>query len=138
MALSNDVRGVAEDAGQIAGLLGNALEQLGKLVQNEMQLAKAEMSQKVSLAGKGVAYLIGAAILLIPVLVLLLMTLALWLQSFGFSEVTSFLIATAAGAVVSLVLGLTGKKYLTAEQLTPKVTLQQIHRDMQAAKEIAK
>jgi hypothetical protein len=139
MALSDDARGVAQDARYITGLLGSAVEQLGKLVDNEMQLAKAEMSQKLGRAAMGAAYLVGAAVLLIPVLVMLLMTLAIWLHTSGwFSEVTSYLIATGVGVLLSLILGLLGKSYLSAEQLKPKVTLGQIERDIQAAKELAK
>src|SRR5687767_14141248 len=72
MSMMDEARAVANDARSIAGLLGNAVDQLGKLVQNELQLAKAEMAQKLAPAGMGVAYLAGAAIFIVPVLVMLL------------------------------------------------------------------
>ena len=37
------------------------VEQLGKLVQNETQLARTEMAEKITQAGIGIAYLAGAA-----------------------------------------------------------------------------
>ncbi len=58
-----------------SALFGDAVEQLGKLVQNETQLAKAELTQKITQAGIGAAYIGGAAILFIPVLVVLLIFL---------------------------------------------------------------
>lgn len=127
-----------EEARSVANLLGTAVEQLGKLVQNEVQLAKAEIAQKLVQAGMGMAFLVGAAILLIPCFVLLMIALALWLNQTGLSLVTSHLIAAGVGLVVSMVLAIIGKSYLTPENLSPKVTLQQIERDVATAKELAK
>jgi Putative Actinobacterial Holin-X, holin superfamily III len=131
MSLSNDVR-------SIPALFGDAIEQLGKLVSNEVQLARAEISEKVAQAGMGVAYVAAAGVLMIPVLVVLLITLALWLNQMGMSPVVSHLIAAAVGAAVSLILGLVGLNHLKPEKLTPTVTIQQVERDVAAAKELAK
>ena len=46
MALADEARAIAGEAREMAGLMGEAMEQLGKLLQNEVELAKAEMSQK--------------------------------------------------------------------------------------------
>jgi len=120
-------------------LVGDAVEQLGKLVQNEAQLARAEISQKLTQAGLGAAYLAGAAILAIPVLVVLMIALALWLSSaFAITPAAAHLIVAAAGSVLALVLGLAGASYLKPENLKPKVTLRQVERDMQTAKELAR
>ena len=130
---------LAGDLHSIPQLVGDAVEQLGKLVQNEAQLARAEVAQKLGQAGMGAAYLGAAAILIIPVLVVLLITLALWLnQYFGLSPVTSHIVAAAAGAVVSAVLALIGMSYLKPENLSPKVTIRQVERDIAAAKEMAR
>ena len=43
MRLANEARSVAAEARGIATLMGDAVEQFGKLVQNEVELAKAEM-----------------------------------------------------------------------------------------------
>lgn len=131
MSLSNDYR-------SISALFGDAIEQLGKLVQNEAQLARAEISEKVAQAGMGVAYVAAAGILMIPVLVVLLIALALWLNQMGMSPISAHLIAAAIGAGVSLVLGVVGLNRLKPEKLKPTVTIQQVERDMAAAKELAK
>ena len=44
---------LSEDFNAIPKLFGDAVEQLGKLVQNEAQLARAELSQKITQAGIG-------------------------------------------------------------------------------------
>ena len=131
MSLTNDVR-------SIPALFGDAIEQLGKLVSNEVQLARAEISEKVGQAGMGVAYVAAAGVLMIPVLVVLLITLALWLIQSGMSPIVSHLIAAAVGAVVSLILGVVGLNHLKPEKLTPTVTTQQLELDVAAAKELAK
>lgn len=129
---------LSRNGNTIPELLGDTVEQLGKLVQNEVALARAEISQKVTLAGMGAAYFAGAAILVIPVIVMLLITLALWLESRDFSPVTSHLLAALLGGVISVALALVGKSYLKPENLKPTVTAQQIERDIAAAKELAK
>jgi hypothetical protein len=132
MALSDDLHCIPR-------LVGDAVEQLGKLVQNEAQLARAELSEKLTLASMGAAYLACAGILAVPVLVLLLIALALWLTAaFGMSPATAHVLAAAAGAIVSLVLALVGLSYLKPENLKPKVTIRQVERDMEAAKEMAR
>jgi len=129
---------VTKEIQEISGLFGDALEQMGKLVQNETELAKAELSQKMNQAAMGVSYMAGAAILVIPVVVMLLLTLALWLADRGLSPALSHLIATGVGATIAAVLGAVGMKYLKPEELTPTVTIQQVERDVAAVKEMAR
>jgi VIT1/CCC1 family predicted Fe2+/Mn2+ transporter len=129
---------LSEDLHVIPKLFGDAVEQLGKMVQNEVQLARAELSQKINQASIGAAYVIGAAILCIPVVVVLLIALALWLTQLGLSPVVAHLAAAACGAAVSFVLALVGMSYLKPENLKPKVTIQQVQRDITTAKELAR
>lgn len=50
----------------ISQLVGNSLAELSKLVQNEIDLARAELSDKVALTGGAVKLIAAGAILLIP------------------------------------------------------------------------
>jgi hypothetical protein len=129
---------LAEDVREIPRLMGDAVEQLGKLVRNEAQLAQAELSQKVVQAGLGAAYIAGAAMLAVPVLVLLLIALALWMTQLGVNAALAHLIAAGVGLVASVVLALVGKSYFTPENLTPRVTLRQVEKDVAAAKEMTR
>jgi VIT1/CCC1 family predicted Fe2+/Mn2+ transporter len=123
----------------LSNLLGNSVEQLGELVQNEIQLAQAELSEKVAAAGRGVTWLAATAVFLIPVITLLLVAFALWLKEVGgISFALSFLIAALLGAVLGLICAYAGLNYLRLGNLKPAVTLEQIKRDIAAAKEIAK
>jgi hypothetical protein len=131
MALSNDLNAIPR-------LFGDAVEQLGKLVQNEVQLARAELAQKVTQASIGAAYVVSAAILCIPVLVVLLIALALELTLLGLSPVLAHLASAACGAVISAILAMVGMSHLKPENLKPKVTMQQVQRDITAAKEMTR
>jgi len=131
MALSNDLNAIPR-------LFGDAVEQLGKLVQNEVQLARAELAQKVTQASIGAAYVVGAAILCIPVLVVLLIALALGLTQLGLAPVLAHLAAAGCGAVISAILAMIGMSYLKPENLKPKITMRQVGRDVETAKEMAR
>ena len=131
MALSSDLNAIPR-------LFGDAVEQLGKLVQNEAQLARAEIGQKLAQASIGAAYVAGAAILSIPVLVVLLIALALWLSQLGLTPALAYLAAAACGALISAILAMVGMSYLKPENLKPKVTMRQVERDVETAKEMAR
>ena len=131
MALSNDLNAIPR-------LVGDAVEQLGKLVHNEVQLARAELAQKMTQASIGAAYVVGAAILCIPVLVVLLIALAIGLTQVGLSPALAHLASAACGAVVSVILAMVGMSYLKPENLKPKVTMRQVERDVETAKEMAR
>ena len=131
MALSDDLHAIPR-------LFGDAVEQLGKLVQNEAQLARAEMAQKITQACIGVGYIAGAAVLCVPVLVVLLLALALWLTELGLSPPVAHVIAAGCGAVVCAILAVMGARYLKPDNLKPKVTIQQVERDVATAKELAR
>ena len=131
--------GLSDDLHSIPRLVGDAVEQLAKLVQNEAQLARTELSEKLAQAGTGAAYLAAAGIFAIPVLVLLLIALALWLTAaFELSPAVAHLVAGIVGAAFALVLALMGLSYLKPENLKPKVTIRQVERDMAAAKEMTR
>jgi membrane associated rhomboid family serine protease len=129
---------ISEDIHTIPRLFGDAVEQLGKLVQNEAQLAKAELAEKITQAGIGAAYIGAAAVLCIPVLVLLLISLALCLVQMGLSPPVAYLAAAGCGALICGILAMMGLSYFKSEQLKPKVTIRQIERDVATAKELAR
>jgi len=129
---------LAERSRSLSRLLGAGVEQLGDLLQTEIQLAQAELSEKMAEAGRGITYLAATAVFLIPVITLLLMAFALWLRDAAqISLALAMLVAAVLGAVVAAVCAVAGLKYLQPKHLKPTVTLEQIRRDIAAAKDIA-
>jgi uncharacterized membrane protein YqjE len=125
----------ANDSRSISELFGDALSQFSKLVRNEMQLARAEISMKVGQTTTAVGWLAGAAVFLIPTLVLLLISLATWLVEIGMRPSLAHLLAGLVGLSVFTLLGGIGLNRLKTNSLVPKRTLDQLQQDAAAARE---
>jgi hypothetical protein len=119
-------------------LFSDAVGQLGKLVGNEFELARAELSEKVNQFGRSTAMIGAGAVILMPALVLLLLAASAALIQSGFSEPISYLLTGAGAAVVSAALIATGISRLSGDALKPTVTLDQVQRDKLAAKEMVR
>ena len=123
------------DSRPVSELFADALTQFSKLMRNELQLARAEMSMKVAQAMTAMGLLAGAAILSIPTLVLLLMSLAAWLVEIGISPSVAHLIAGVVGLLAVAIVGGIGLNRLKTNSLVPKRTLDQLQQDAAAARE---
>ena len=89
------------DSRSIPELFSDAVGQLGKLVGNEFELARAELSDKASQAGRAAAMIGAGAVILIPALVILLFAIAAALIRGGLSEPVAYLLTGAGAAPTS-------------------------------------
>jgi len=119
-------------------LLSDAVTHLAALVRNEIQLARAEYSAKISRAAVGFAMLVASVAMIGAAMVLILLALAGWLVESGLSQPVAYLIAGLSGAAVSASLAGSAVSRLKAEGLAPTRTIEQLHRDALAAKEIVR
>jgi hypothetical protein len=131
MAMPADTRSFSE-------LLSDAVNQLTALVRNEIQLARAEFSAKVGEAAAGLAMLAVSVAVIIAALVLLLFALSGWLTYLGLAPPLADFIAGLVGVVIGAGVAWSGISRLRADNLAPKRTLEQLHRDASAAKELVK
>jgi hypothetical protein len=122
------------DLRTITTLMGDALSQFSKLFQNEVDLAKAELGEKAQQVGVAAGFLAGAAVLVIPAVIMVLFALASALVHGGWSEPVSYLIAALAAAVFAGVLAAVGMQRLKPENLKPEETIHQLERDKAAVK----
>ena len=122
------------DLRTITTLMGDALSQFSKLFQNEIDLAKAELGEKAQQVGVAAGFLAGAAMLVIPALVMLLFALAAALISSGWSQPVAYLIAGLAATVVAAILAIVGIQRLKPENLKPDETIRQLERDKATVK----
>jgi hypothetical protein len=120
----------------IPDLLSDAVGQLAKLVGNEFALAKAELSEKASEAGRASAMIGAGAVLMIPALVLLLLAVAAALVRAGFSDPVAYLLAGGGATCISMILIWLGMSRLSGDALRPTAMLDQVERDKLAAKEM--
>ena len=111
------------DLGTISTLLGDALSQSAKLVQNEVDLAKAELGEKLQQIGWAIGFFAAAAVLVIPALVMALFALAAALMEAGWSQPSSYLVSAVVAAAVAGVLFAVGLNRLDARNLAPRETM---------------
>ena len=122
----------------IPELCSDAVGQLAKLVGNEFELARAELSEKASQVGRAAGMIGAGAVILMPALVLLLFAVSAALISAGFSQPVAYLLTGGGAALVSGALIATGMSRLSGDALKPSVTLEQVQRDKAAAKEMVR
>ena len=122
----------------IPELFSDAVGQLAKLVGNEFELARAELSEKASQVGRAAAMIGIGAILLMPALVVLLFAVSAALIRGGFTEPMAYLLTGGIASVISLGLIAIGISRLSGDALKPSVTLDQVQRDKLAAKEMVR
>jgi hypothetical protein len=128
----------SQSSRSIPELFGDAVGQLAKLVGNEFELARAELSEKATQAGRAAAMIGAGAVVLIPALVLLLFALSSALIRGGLSQPVAYLLTGAGAALVSVALIVTGLRRLSGDALKPSVMLDQVQRDKVAAKEMVR
>ena len=117
----------------LSGLLSDLASETTTLVRKEIELAKAEMSQKVGEAVTGVVALAGGALVAFAGLIYLLLAAV-----YGLTRVIpDWAAALAVGGgvlIVGLIMVLLGKSKLSAANLQPKRTLDTLQEDKRWAK----
>jgi Putative Actinobacterial Holin-X, holin superfamily III len=128
MALPGGTRTVPE-------LLTAVVRQFADLMRTEGNLARAEMSEKVTQAATGLGLIVGGAILLMPALVVLLEAAVAALVDNGFAPYWAALAVGGACLILGLILLLTGVSWLKAGgRLIPEKTISQLQRDAATAR----
>jgi putative superfamily III holin-X len=122
----------------ISGLLGDALSQFAKLFQNEVDLAKAELGEKVQQIGGAMGFIAAGAILVIPAVVMALFALSAALIEAGWSQPISYLASAVIAAVLAGVLFAVGVNRLDARHLAPRETMRQLEKDKDTVKEMVR
>ena len=111
----------AEDGRSLGEVMGDLTRNVSTLLQQEVALAKAELRQSGSRAGKGVGLFAGAAVA--GVLFLVFLSVSAWwgLGQFIGNE-WSALIVAAVWVIVAIILALAGKKELERVRGLPQTT----------------
>jgi hypothetical protein len=120
----------------IPELLSDVLAQLAKLIGNEFDLAKTELSTKAGQVGRGVMLIGIGAVFLMPALVMLLLAAAAALMHAGYTDPVAYLMTGGAAVLIAAILIGVGISRLSGDALNPSMTLEQLQRDKVAAKEM--
>ncbi|MSU88880.1 phage holin family protein [Rhodobacteraceae bacterium 2CG4] len=122
--------------GSTAGLLGDMLQHVSSLVRNEVDLARAEVSESVGRASGAVVMLIVAAVLGLTALDVLAAAAVAALAQGGMSAGWAALIVGGVLAIVALLLAMRGRRNLKLSNLAPRRTAKNVRRDANTVKEI--
>ena len=127
MALASNTRTIPE-------LFTSVGSQLAELMRTEGQLARAEISEKMTLVATGLGLIVGGAILLMPALVVLLEAAVAALVESGYAPYWSALIVGGVCLALGLILLLIGLSWLRAGRFIPDKTIHQLQRDAATAR----
>lgn len=120
----------------VTELFGDLARQLSSLFRTEIQLARAEMSERLGAAGGAVAMLAAGAVMALAALIVLLFALVAWLsEAFDLSPALAALLVGVVVALVAYGLVRVGMSRLKAQNLAPQRTVEQLSRDAAMAKE---
>ena len=134
MSIQHDIKTGQNDFRTISTLLGDALSQFAKLFQNEVDLVKAELGEKVRQIGGAIVFLAAGAILVIPALVMVLFALSAAFMAAGWSQPLSYLTSAIVAAVIAGVLFAMGINRLDPHNLAPRETMRQLEKDKDTVK----
>ena len=119
-------------------LLGDLSRQMGKLVQQEIALARTEMTTRVSSVGRDAAMLGAGAALAYAALLVGLVTIALILVELGLAPWLAFLVVTIVVGAIAAVLIVRGREQLQKADVAPRETIRTLKDDATWAKEQVK
>ena len=119
----------ATNARPITDIFRDLLTQLTALLRNERELAQAEISEKIDQAARGLALMVGGAVLLIPALVVLLGAAVFGIMQTGMEPYLAALIVGVAALVIGAGLVFAGKSSLQLGRLAPRRTIDQLRKD---------
>jgi len=122
----------------IGGLIGELMRELSALVRNEAELAKAEVSEKVTQVQSGIASLAIAAILLLVGLIVLMRAAVVGVAYLLPPSMAPWLAPLIVGgvlALIGLILLMKGRSNLKSTNLTLERTTESMRRDKVVAQE---
>jgi hypothetical protein len=123
------------DDRSLKDLLADLTDSITTLFRQEIQLARAETSEKISQVGVAIGSIAGGAILALAALIVLLQALVIGIAEAGVPPGWASLIVGVVVAVIAYVLIHKGTSDLKASNLTPDRTMSSLKRDAQVVKE---
>jgi Putative Actinobacterial Holin-X, holin superfamily III len=119
----------------IPEIFADVVNQFTALLGKESQLARTEMSEKITQVAVGLGLIVGGSVLLTPALVILLQAgVSALITNNIVPEPWAPLIVGGAVLLIGMILLLVGMSRLRAEALMPNKTIHQIQSDVSVAK----
>jgi hypothetical protein len=116
-------------------LFGDLSRQMGKLVQQEIALARTEMTNRVTTVGRNAAMLGAGGALGYAALLMGLLTVGLLLIELGLVPWLAFLVVTVVTGLIAGALIMRGREQLQQADVAPRETIRTLKDDAAWAKE---
>ena len=126
-----DLAGAPEGLGS---LISGVIKDLQDLLRAELQLAKTELKEDASAAGKGIAFLVAGALVGLVAFIFLMLAASYFLDKYV-DRWAGPLIVGAALALIAAILASSGRSKLRAGNLKPEQTIETLKEDQQWAKQ---
>jgi uncharacterized membrane protein YqjE len=126
-----------QDSRPLATLLTQIVSDLAFLLQTEIKLAKAEISEKTSQIANGSIFIGIAAAFLLSGLFILLMAAVRWLEIAGLADQWGYLLVGVIAVAIGIGLAVKGANGFKPAALVPDRTIDQIKADYTVVKEHA-
>ena len=124
------------DADQSLGeLISRMTSDVGQLVSTQVELAKVEIKEEVTRAGKGAGMVGGGGLAAFVALLLISFAIAYWLADAFDSLGLGFLVVGLVYAAVAAVLVLKGKQQITSATPIAEQTIEEIKEDVEWARQ---
>jgi hypothetical protein len=125
------------DERSLKELLSDLTQSVTTLFRTEIELARAETSEKISQAGVAAGAIAGGGILALAALIVLLQALVIALTELGLAPALAALIVGGVVAIIAFALIYKGMNDLKASNLAPSRTVEALRRDAHLVKEHA-
>lgn len=126
------------DDRSLGQLFGDLSRQLGTLIQKEIQLAKTEMTTRVTTVGRDAGMIGAGGALAYAALLMALIAVALLLIQLGITPWLGFLLVAILVGAIAAVLIQRGRAELQKTDLAPRQTIETIKEDAEWAKQQVK
>ena len=123
------------DDRSLKDLLADLTDSITTLFRQEIQLARAETSEKITQVGVAIGAIAGGAILALAALIVLLQALVIGIAEAGVPPGWASLIVGVVVAIIAYVMIHKGTSDLKASNLAPDRTMSSLKRDAQVVKE---
>jgi uncharacterized membrane protein YqjE len=126
---------ISPDDRSVGTLFSDLAQQVSSLIQTEIRLLRAELSEKTTQLGAGGAEVLAGALCLFAALLILLQALVVALTKLGLGAGWASLLVGVVVAALGAFLVRNGSAQLSPSNLTPTRTQEQVTRDLRVAKE---
>ena len=117
------------------GLAGEAVEHVTDLVRGEIDLARAEVQEKINNAVTAIGLIVGGVVLLLVALNVFAAALVAWLVEMGIDDGWAALIIGVVFAAIGAAMAMKGRSDLRLSSIAPTRTAKNVRRDAETIKE---